>query len=352
MYSLGIIFFEMSYPPMMGMQRALVLDAMRRPKPSLPPDFKPSQKVVEDIILSLITHNPKDRPSSVDLLKSGKLPVQGEKEHIRRVLAGIKDPTSPYYEELLSTMFSHPVEPAKDYTWDLYSNNPTAQELLHQEMVQKTLTSIFRRHGGLNAPRTSLYPLSPKYAGTNVVKLLDTHGIVHQLPFDLMMGHARMLAKHSNGPIVQRTFTFAPIYRGRKDTGQPHSIGEVDFDIVTTDTLDLALKEAEVIKVLDEIVAAFPALSSSQMCFHIGHSDLLQLIFEYCRVEVPARRAAADVLSKLNIHSWTWPKIRAELRSPAIGISATSVDELARFDFRGKQRISGLRSPSVDEESD
>ena len=53
--------------------------------------------------------------------------------------------------------------------------------------------------------------------------------------------------------------------------------GEVDFDIVSTDTLDLALKEAEVIKVLDEIVTTFPSLSSTQMCFHLGHSQLLQL---------------------------------------------------------------------------
>ena len=70
--------------------------------------------------------------------------------------------------------------------------------------------------------------------------------------------------------------------------------GEADFDIVTTDTLDLALKEAEVIKVLDEIVIAFPALRSSPMCFQLGHSDLLQLIFDFCGVEQSSRRAVAE----------------------------------------------------------
>jgi translation initiation factor 2-alpha kinase 4 len=114
---------------------------------------------------------------------------------------------------------------------------------------------------------------------------------------------------------------------------------EVDFDIVTTDTLDLALKEAEVIKVIDEIIGAFPTLSPNQMAFHIGHSDLLQLIFDYCGVEHNCRRAAADVLSRLNIRSITWQKIRAELRSPLVGVSATSVDELQRFDFRGERNI-------------
>jgi translation initiation factor 2-alpha kinase 4 len=47
------------------------------------------------------------------------------------------------------------------------------------------------------------------------------------------------------------------------------------------------------------------------------------------------RSAVADVLSKLNIQQWTWQKIRNELRSPLIGVSATSLDDLQRFDFRG-----------------
>ncbi|KAK6834679.1 serine/threonine-protein kinase gcn2 [Apiospora arundinis] len=37
-------------------------------------------------------------------------------------------------------------------------------------------------------------------------------------------------------------------------------------------------------------------------------------------------------MTKLNIHSWNWSKIRTELRS--LGLSATSIDELQKFDFR------------------
>lgn len=111
-------------------------------------------------------------------------------------------------------------------------------------------------------------------------------------------------------------------------------VGEVDFDVVSADNLDLALKEAEVIKVLDEIIDTFP--SPSPMCFHIGHSDLLQLIFDFCNVDLSARHLTAESLSKLNIHSFSFQKIRAELRSPLIGISATSIEDLKRFDFRGK----------------
>lgn len=317
------------------MEKADVIGKLRRTKPELPVDFKPAERTQTEIVLALINHSPKDRPSSADLLKSGKLPVQMEGETIRRTLAGLADPSSPYYSKMLSTLFARPRDAAKDYAWDMFTSNVSAGELLNQAVVRNTLGSIFRRHGALEMSRGSIYPRSAHY-GENVVQLLDPNGTVLQLPFDLTLGNARMLAKQSAGPTLQRTFCFGNVFRDKQDTGEPRVFGEVDFDIVTTDTLDLALKEAEVLKVLDEIIQAFPSLSMSQMCFHVGHSDLLQLIFDHCSVEPSCRRLAAETLSKLNIHNHTWQKIRVELRSTAVGMSATSVDELQRFDFRGK----------------
>jgi translation initiation factor 2-alpha kinase 4 len=336
MYSLGVIFFEMSYPPMLGMQRAIVLEQVRRSPPALPADFKPGDKNHLEVLLSLLTHNPKDRPSSTELLKSGKLPLQVEDETIRRALAGVADPSSPYFQKLLSALFSRQIEQAKDYAWDMSSAGPgpSAADLMRQFIAKETLISIFRRHGAVETTTASLYPRSNHY-GPNSVRLLDQNGTVLQLPFDLVMGHARSLARVSAGPVVQRSFSFGSIFRDRHDGGQPDMYGEVDFDIVTADALDLALKEAEVIKVIDEIVTSFPTTSSTPICFHLGHSDLLNLILEYCGVQASARRAAAEVLSKLNIRNFTWQKVRGELRSPVVGISATSIDELQRFDFRG-----------------
>lgn len=320
---------------MLGMQKADVIGGLRRPKPVLPADFDPKDSVQKDIVLSLLTHNPNQRPSSAELLKSGQLPVPMESETITRTLAGMSDPSSPYYRKMLSTLFARKAEPAKDFAWDSNVASPTMGELLNQGAVKETLTAIFRRHGALEVSRILLYPRSPHYAN-NAVQLLDQNGIVVQLPYDLTMGHARLTAKASTKAPVQRTFTFGNVFRDQQDGGSPRTFGEVDFDIVTTDTSDLALREAEVLKVLDEIVLAFPTLASAQMCLHVGHSDLLQLIFEYCGVNEVSRRPAADVLSKLNIQNHTWHQIKAELRSPAVGISATSVDELQRFDFRGK----------------
>lgn len=337
MFSLGVIFFEMSSPPMVGMERALALEGLRKVPPTFPDDFKPADKNQLDVMTSLLARDPKDRPSSSDLLKSGKLPLQMESETIRRAIAGLADPSSPYFSKMLSALFARQIEQAKDYAWDMSSSSagPSSTDLMRQQIVKDTLISIFRRHGAVEAPTSHLYPRSSHY-GQNAVQLLDQNGTVLQLPFDLVMGNARSLARVTGGPVVQRSFSFGSIFRDRHDGGQPDMYGEVDFDIVTTDTLDLALKEAEVIKVLDEIVTSFPTTSSTPTCFQLGHSDLLNLIFEFCGIQLGARRAAAEVLSKLNIRNFTWQKARGELRSPVIGISATSIDDLQRFDFRGK----------------
>lgn len=330
MYSLGIIFFEMCYEPMLGMQKADVLGQLRRPTPVLPADFKPAEETQTEIVLSFVGHDPSRRPSSAELLKSGKLPVQIESETIRRILGSMSDPSSPYYGKMLSPLFSRPVETTKDYALDMLASTPDPVELLYQGTVKDVLSSIFRRHGALEVFRSLIYPRSAHY-GDSVVQLLNPDGTVLQLPYDLTMGHERMVAKQATA--IEQAYTFGSVFRDRKNTGQPQVFGEVDFDIVTSDALDLALKKAEVLKALDEIVWAFPSLSSGQMCFHLGHSDLLQLIFDHCGIDAAFRKAAADVLSKLNIQKNSW-KIRIELRSPAVGLSATSVDELERFDFR------------------
>ncbi|PQE16693.1 putative cpc-3 protein [Rutstroemia sp. NJR-2017a BBW] len=332
MYSLGVIFFEMCYTPLVGMERAQVIDGLRNKQPVLPTSFDKAGKAVQaDIIISLLNHNPKERPSSAELLQSRKLPVQMESETIRQTLAGLSDSKSPYHQKMMSALFSRPTKQAKNFAWDMGVQPPNGHDLLLQGLVKQKLTSIFRNHGAIETPRSILFPSSDHY-GPNAVKLLDASGTLLQLPYDLTVPNARAIAKHR--PPTERSFAFGTVFRDKHDGAAPQTFGEVDFDIVSSDSLDLALKEAEVIKVLDEIVTSFPSLPSSQMCFHINHADLLGIIFDFCRIEPSIRQATADTLSKLNVQQWTWQKIRAELRSPLVGLSATSAEDLQRFDFR------------------
>jgi translation initiation factor 2-alpha kinase 4 len=180
--------------------------------------------------------------------------------------------------------------------------------------------------------RQLLLPWSDHYADNNVVKLFDPSGTLVQLPYDFTLPHARSIGR--GAPYLEKTFTIGQVYRDAYTGGAPMSSGEADFDILSYDTLDLALKEAQVLKVVDEVVEEFPSLRSTQMCFHINHSNLLEIVMDFCRISVPQRPAVKAVLSKLNIGKNNWQSIRNDLRSSEIGISSTSLDDLARFDWR------------------
>jgi translation initiation factor 2-alpha kinase 4 len=336
MYSLGIIFFEMCFPLRTAMERHEVLLKMREKEHVLPSEFQATEKVLQgNIIMDLISHSPGDRPSSLELLRSGKLPVQIEDETIRQALQSLTDPGSEYYQKMMTALFTQtPDQRIKDFAWDAKAGKqpPTAEDFRVRDIARNTLCSIFRRHGAEETQRPLLLPRSSYYTAPNIVQLLDGTGNLLQLPYDLVLPHARRLAKQE--PSVEKTFVFGNVFRDTLSGGPPRTIKEVDFDIVTKESDDLALQEAEVLKVVDEIIDEVPALSSQPMCFHLSHSDLLELILDFCRIDKSQRPIVKETLSKLNIHQFGWSKIRAELRSPLIGIHSTSLDDLAQFDFR------------------
>lgn len=336
MYSMGIIFFEMCYPLGTAMERDKEIRILRERKHALPSEFATPQKSLQgSIIMSLISHRPSERPSCAELLRTGKVPVQIEDEAVKEALKALSDRNSPHYAKMMTALFSQkPDTQAKDYTWDMGTAVQTikANDVLLQNLVKDRLAMIFRSHGAVEVQRQLLLPWSDHYADNNVVKLFDPSGTLVQLPYDFTLPHARSIGR--GAPFLEKTFTIGQVYRDNYTGGAPMSSGEADFDILSYDTLDLALKEAQVLKVVDEIIDEFPSLRSTQMCFHINHSNLLEIVMDFCRINVPQRLAVKAVLSKLNIGKNNWQTIRNELRSSDISISSTSLDDLARFDWR------------------
>ncbi|KAJ4339443.1 eukaryotic translation initiation factor 2-alpha kinase [Didymella glomerata] len=335
MYSMGIIFFEMCYPLGTAMERDKEIRILRERKHALPAEFDNQKSLEGSIIKSLLNHRPSERPSCAELLRTGKVPVHIEDEAVKEALKALSDRNSPHYAKMMTALFSQkPDTQAKDYTWDMGTTAQAikANDVLLQNLVKDRLAMIFRSHGAVEVQRQLLLPWSDHYADNNVVKLFDPSGTLVQLPFDFTLPHARSIGR--GAPFMEKTFTIGQVYRDTYSGGAPMSSGEADFDILSYDTLDLALKEAQVLKVVDEIIDEFPSLRSTQMCFHINHSNLLDIVMDFCRISVPQRPAVKAVLSKLNIGKNNWQTIRNDLRSPAIGISSTSLDDLARFDWR------------------
>ena len=338
MYSLGVIFFEMIYPLGSGMERAEVLSKLREPDIAFPSDFWTEKRTVQgNIIKTLLSHAPSERPTSVDLLNSGKLPFMIEDKTIKHALQSLSDPTTPYHKQVMQALFSQNTKEYKSHTYDIGEKEYSAQDLLMHSLVKERLADIFRSHGAVETTRPLLMPRSKYYpggvtGGKGVVQLMDHNGNLVQLPHDLTLPHARLLAR-STSP-APKTFTFGTVYRENAGGGQPRSHVEVDFDIISNDSLDLTLKEAEVIKVIDEVIDAFPSLKGVQMAYHLNHSNLLDAVMDFCRIPAPVRASAKDIVSKLGHGQWNWSKIRNELATPKLGILPTSLDDLARFDWR------------------
>lgn len=338
MYSMGIIFFEMCYPLKTAMERDHVIRGLRERKHTLPPEFETPEKALQgSIITSLINHRPSERPNCAELLRSGKVPLQIEDESVKEALKALSDRDSPHYAKMMAALFSQkPDTQAKDFAWDMgvgtASKGVKANDLLLQNLVKDRLALVFRGHGAVETQRQLLVPWSSHYANNNVVKLFDPSGTLVQLPYDLTLPYARSIGR--GAPFIEKTFTIGTVYRDSYSGGAPRSNGEADFDILSYDTLDLALKEAEVLKVIDEVIDEFPCFATTPMCFHLNHADLLELVMDFCRISVPQRPAVKEVLSRLNIQNFNWQKIRNELRAPEVGVSSTSLDDLARFDWR------------------
>ncbi len=343
MYSLGIILFEMSVPLATGMERMQTLGQLREEEHILPAIFEEPEKSTQgDIIMSLVNHKSAQRPSSIELLRGGKIPVQIEDDMIRTSLRLFNDPKSSFRSQLISAIFSQagtvqsdPAAILRNENYDAaIGPNFASDDSLLQSMVKEKLTSVFRCHGAVEVNRPLLAPYSSYYSNhsNSAVQMLDSNGTLVQLPYDLTLPNARTVAKHPHPG--RKTFTFGDVYREAYSGGHPKAHGEVDFDIISYDNLDLALREAEVIKIIDEVIDAFPAMASIQMCYHINHSRLLDAILTFCDINPSKRTAVKETISRLNIGQWNWTKIRNELRAPSIAVAATSLEELMRFDFR------------------
>ena len=73
------------------------------------------------VIRWLLNHDPSLRPTSQELLQSELLPPpQMEEAELNEVLRStISNPKSKAYKRMIDTMFSQPITPVMEYTYDI-----------------------------------------------------------------------------------------------------------------------------------------------------------------------------------------------------------------------------------------
>lgn len=345
MYSLGIIFFEMVYPIQTGMERVQIIKGLRQSPTVLPQGFTGKKYNVErPIVESLLDHNPNQRPSAVQILQSGKIPVPQKDEMVKEALRSLVDPSphSPWLYQVCNALFSRPLSSAQSVLYDRIDTQAKEQQrkrfmdshdsILRSQIID-SVKSVFDRHGAVEGfDRSILFPRSIYYDYSDVVELMDPTGTILQLPYDFTMPFARRLAESC--PSLLKSFVIGSVYRANENDKGTHPItyGEVDFDIVTSEPVDLSYHEAETIKVMDEVIDLFPVFKTNSVTFYINHSDILHTVLDYCQFTEPQKSAALKLLGPTG-QSPPGKGIKEELLSK-FALSSTPINDLETFGFR------------------
>lgn len=335
MYSLGIIFFEMCYPLATGMERAMTLRHLQHPDIIFPPEF-PSDKMKaqKEVITALLNHNPKERPSSLELLQSNLLPPKLEDEYIQECVRTIANPNTPYYHRLMSALFAQNADKHKDYTYDFNANNaydPCFPSFYAK--VREQMANVFRCHGAVELGTPLLTPRSDLHnSDKKSVALMDSSGGLVHLPYDLTMPFARFICRNNVSQL--KRFCFGRVYRENSVGGQPQIVYEADFDIVTH-SLAPMVTDAEVIKVVDELLEEFPPFKATNgVFFMINHTVLVEAIFDNCRIPSEIRPGVYTILGQLGRQYQHMSQVRNQLMS-AYHLPRSVLDELELFDRKG-----------------
>lgn len=346
MFSLGIIFFEMCFALSTGMQRVIVLNELRNGK--FPEDFPAHYVNQKKIIKILLSPQPKDRPNSFELLRSDLLPPKLEDEYIKECVRTIANPNTPYYDKLMTAMFSQSADRHKDFTYD-YQNNAEASfdpfSHIFFDHIRDQMTKVFRRHGAIDVSAPLLIPKNDLYEWNwkNPVYLMDSQGSLNQLPYDQTVPFARFIARQKGFPEIKR-FTFDKVYRENQSGGQPEAVLEADFDIVHKEAA-LMVPDAEVLKVVEEVLEELPPYKNGRFYFMINHTGITDIILDSCRVPPDIRKGVLVVLSSLG-RAPSFAVVRNILKLK-YHLQRSVLDELSMFNMHGElesivKKIEGL----------
>ncbi|CAG8506866.1 2265_t:CDS:10, partial [Dentiscutata heterogama] len=331
-YSLGIILFEIFYKFSTEMERRITILNLRRPDITFPKDFpldKMNRQV--NIIRWCLQHNAKNRPTSIDLLKCEWLPAKIEDEHLQEFMRTIANPNNPHYLSLISELFAQSSDKHKDFIYDVGNVAFSSTYALTFGRVRDYMVKIFRHHGAVELSTPLLMPKSDIYEDDKkAVYLIDKGGGIVQLPYDLTVPFSRYVSRNNITDL--KRYTFDRVYRETIEGQPPRIVNEADFDIIHSTPAPM-ISEAEIIKVVDEVLEEFPPLKTNNYCFFVNHTNIIETIFEWCRIPVEIRRGVYSLLSQLD-KKYTMNQIKTQLMEK-YNLPRSVLDELVLFDIRG-----------------
>eukprot|EP00698_Gefionella_okellyi_P001959 TRINITY_DN11839_c0_g1_i1.p1 TRINITY_DN11839_c0_g1~~TRINITY_DN11839_c0_g1_i1.p1 ORF type:complete len:1322 (+),score=300.76 TRINITY_DN11839_c0_g1_i1:27-3968(+) len=334
MFSLGIIFFEMFKVCETGMERVELLSALRTSL-TFPADFERNFPKPTAVIRQLLQYNPEERPTALQLLRSDLLPPKMEDEYLEEALRIVHNPASVYFDRFMRVLFNQPVHAHLDFTFDAEVVQQSlrkniVRECAAREYVFHHTAQICKRHDAISFDIPLLMPKTSLLASrSRLVSLLDGSGTLVALPYDLCTSLARFLARHNVQ--MMRRYNFARVFRDHSDAGvggQPRDYYQCDFSLIGHSSFPM-LCEAEVIKVTCEILLEF-AHYIGKFYVKIGHTQLLDCIFDACNVKKELRSRTAAVLGQVASQT-SWVVVRKHLMGAEAGLPAEVADQLGGY---------------------
>ena len=301
-YSLGIIFFEMSYPFQTLMERTKVIMNLRKNEIILPNDVTQYMTDIEiELLTSLLQHDYSLRPSSSELLNSDCLPApeMEEKEEQNVIRRAVQNSRTKLHKYMLNELFKKETSEIEDYVFDaddqqfgafvrtnsdLYSF-ATKQRVF--QFVYSMLESLMQSHCALSLSLPTLVPKHSvqRYGVNDVYYVIDNNGSIISLPHDLRVPFARYIARNRISHF--RRYSIEKVYRQRKVMGyHPKELWECAFDIVSPKLSHSShiMPDTEVLTVLSQVVNQFPTLNTSKLTLKVNHIKLVKAILDYCDV--------------------------------------------------------------------
>ncbi|KAF3128500.1 hypothetical protein TWF703_009570 [Orbilia oligospora] len=342
MYSLGIIFFEMcSRPASTSFELQEYITGLKSKEIVIPSCLNPEVKAEEVHIIRQLLRKASERPDAAELLTNHSIPLRINDDNFNQVIESLDDPNTRDTRKaiIFKKLFSDPSKPANDPFFDKKPVQGSAVDKLVMDMyVKERILSVFKRHGAVEVTKNFLVPDS-QYYEAEAMRLITERGELVQLRYDQVLPYARQLAIQEQN--YTKSYSFGIVFReNTHGFGQPSSHGEIVFDIISKGR-DTDLKEAETIKVLDEILDSFTFFRGAKMEFNIGHLDILKLIFDFCGIAQSERRTLLTELSKLYMGE-KWDTVLRDLKSSKV-TSTASLAELKRFDWREQDFEKGFK---------
>ncbi|XP_010572498.1 PREDICTED: eukaryotic translation initiation factor 2-alpha kinase 4 isoform X2 [Haliaeetus leucocephalus] len=334
LFSLGIIFFEMSYHPMStASERIFVLGQLRLPTIVFPKDFDEVKHAKQRLVITwLLNHDPAARPTAVELLKSEHLPPpQMEESELHEVLHHtLANVDGKAYRTMMSHIFSQRISPAIDYTYDsdMLKGSFSIWAAKIQQHVCEIVSRIFKRHGAIKLHTPLLMPRNKKlYEHNEASYFMDQSGMLVMLPYDLRISFARFVARNNISNL--KRYCIERVFRPRKlDRCHPKELLECAFDIITS-TGNSFLPIAETIYAISEIIQEFSVLQERKYSIYLNHTALLKAILLHCGIPEDKLNQVYIILYDAVTEKLTKREVEAKFCN--LSLTSNSLSRLYRF---------------------